>query len=101
LDESADYVVCHTETLRSLAHGQPRAVFLSRLIRTNTVRTAGCIHPPRIPGFALSGSQTQTVERCGDLIVWPATGHASHHLDRFFRGSVSMLPGFELADPYF
>ena len=66
-----------------------------------------CAHAPdgtnamRCPGFALPGGHAHSIERRGDMLVGPTTGHAAHDRQSVFSRRATMFAGPWLADTQF
>jgi len=51
------------------------------------------------PGLTHASGQAHPVERGGDVLVRPSSGHAAHNSQGIFRGGGAVLSGTRLADP--
>src|ERR1019366_6315287 len=98
-DQSPDHVMAYAKQLGGFRHRQPLAVLLGRAIGMDVVLVAQSTHALCIPGHALSGAHTHTIQRCGYVLIGPSTRHAAHDRKHLFRSAAAMLARSWLVEP--
>jgi hypothetical protein len=82
LDQATDDMAGDAQDLGGLTHREPRAVLLRRAVGVDAVGFAQRADTARIPGPVLTGAHPHSVQRCGDVVIVPAPGHAPDHRQR-------------------
>ena len=67
---------------RSFGHGKPLAIFFCRSVGVDPANASDRRDAMRRPSFTLACGQAHSIERRGDVLVRPATGHAAHYRQR-------------------
>src|SRR3954453_15392641 len=95
-DQTADGVAADAQCRGGFAQGEPLAVLHGRAVGADAVDGAQAADAPGGPGFPLAGAHPHPVQRRGDMLVAPASGHAPHHRQRLLGRAAAVLarPGF-------
>ena len=74
LDQAPNAMVVDTQLRSSFRHGQPLAVLVRRQVGVDVVDLSQCRDSNGVPGLAMTRGNSQSVERCGDVLIGPLAG---------------------------
>jgi transposase len=98
-DQPADAMAGDAAVLGGVAQGQPRSVLLGRTIGMDAPDAPDVADAAPCPGLALSGWQSHTIQRRGDVLVRPSARHAPDYSQSIVRGAAVMLSALRLTEP--
>jgi hypothetical protein len=99
VDQATDGVIGDAQCRRGLAHGHPFAVLLCGAVGVDAMDPAEGTDPLCGPRFVLTGTHSHAVQRCGNVVIVPAPGHAPHYRQCLVRGPTAVLASSGFLDP--